>query len=149
MRTEPLRRKAAPWMRRAFGRMCGYALILKMPMNPYMITTEVLLREAKRKLDLLSTTMSAAAPEHSALARKRKLSRIEARYADVSRRFEQLRAAGTEGIADLKVGLEKAFAAAEQEDYRPGESKKESKPPEESKEPKESKRESKKELKKK
>ena len=39
------------------------------------------------------------------------------------------------------VGLEKAFAAAEQEDYRPGESKKESK------EPKESKRESKKESK--
>src|SRR6202035_1761075 len=34
------------------------------------------------------------------------------------------------------VGLEKAFAAAEQEDYRPGESKKESKEP---KEPKESK----------
>src|ERR1700730_14407443 len=53
------------------------------------------------------------------------------------------------------VGLEKAFAAAEQEDYRPGESKKESKPPKESKEPKEakepkeSKRESKKESKKK
>jgi len=39
------------------------------------------------------------------------------------------------------VGLEKAFAAAEQEDYRPGESKKTAK---ESKEPKESKRESKK-----
>jgi small subunit ribosomal protein S1 len=50
------------------------------------------------------------------------------------------------------VGLEKAFAAAEQEDYRPGESKKESKPPKGSKpakEPKESKRESKKESKKK
>jgi small subunit ribosomal protein S1 len=44
------------------------------------------------------------------------------------------------------VGLEKAFAAAEQEDYRPSESKKESKPPKESKE---SKRESKKESKKK
>jgi len=44
------------------------------------------------------------------------------------------------------VGLEKAFAAAEQEEYRLGESKKESKEP---KEPKESKRESKKESKKK
>src|SRR5882762_5800340 len=44
------------------------------------------------------------------------------------------------------VGLEKAFAAAEQEEYRPGESKKER---EESKEPKDSKRESKKESKKK
>src|ERR1700739_2474367 len=41
------------------------------------------------------------------------------------------------------VGLEKAFAAAEQEEYRPGESKKAAK------EPKESKRESKKESKKK
>ncbi len=41
------------------------------------------------------------------------------------------------------VGLEKAFAAAEQEEYRPGDAKKESK------EPKESKRESKKESKKK
>jgi len=39
------------------------------------------------------------------------------------------------------VGLEKAFAAAEQEEYRPGESKKER---EESKEPKETKREPKK-----
>ncbi|PYJ51673.1 MAG: 30S ribosomal protein S1 [Verrucomicrobia bacterium] len=44
------------------------------------------------------------------------------------------------------VGLEKAFAAAEQEEYRPGESRKESKEP---KEAKESKRESKKESKKK
>jgi small subunit ribosomal protein S1 len=44
------------------------------------------------------------------------------------------------------VGLEKAFAAAEQEEYRPGESKKESKEP---KEAKESKRESKKESKRK
>src|SRR5467141_771882 len=35
------------------------------------------------------------------------------------------------------VGLEKAFAAAEQEEYRPGESKKASKEPEELKEPKE------------
>src|SRR5207244_3579449 len=45
------------------------------------------------------------------------------------------------------VGLEKAFAAAEQEEYRPGEAKKEPKAAKESKpakEPKESKRESKK-----
>jgi len=50
------------------------------------------------------------------------------------------------------VGLEKAFAAAEQEEYRPGEAKKapkESKPAREAKEAKESKRESKKESKKK
>jgi small subunit ribosomal protein S1 len=50
------------------------------------------------------------------------------------------------------VGLEKAFAAAEQEEYRPGEAKKEptaSKESKETKEPKESKREVKKESKKK
>ncbi len=50
------------------------------------------------------------------------------------------------------VGLEKAFAAAEQEEYRPGEAKKEPKAAKESKEtkePKEPKRESKKESKKK
>jgi small subunit ribosomal protein S1 len=50
------------------------------------------------------------------------------------------------------VGLEKAFAAAEQEEYRPGEAKKEPKPvkePKAVKEPKDSKRESKKESKKK
>src|SRR6202166_3307578 len=49
------------------------------------------------------------------------------------------------------VGLEKAFAAAEQEEYRPGEAKKEPKASKESKEtePKEPKRESKKESKKK
>jgi len=41
------------------------------------------------------------------------------------------------------VGLEKAFAAAEQEDYRPGESKKVPEEPEEPKEAKESKREKK------
>ena len=42
------------------------------------------------------------------------------------------------------VGLEKAFAAAEQEEYRPGESKKEREESEEPKEPQDSKRESKK-----
>jgi small subunit ribosomal protein S1 len=47
------------------------------------------------------------------------------------------------------VGLEKAFAAAEQEEYRPGEAKKAAKESKSAKEPKESKRESKKESKKK
>ena len=57
-------------------------------MDPYMTKTEALLRQGKARVD-----------------------RISARYADVSRRFELLRAAGTEGIADLKVGLEKAWDA--------------------------------------
>jgi small subunit ribosomal protein S1 len=47
------------------------------------------------------------------------------------------------------VGLEKAFAAAEQEEYRPGEAKKTAKESKPAKEPKDSKRESKKESKKK
>ena len=47
------------------------------------------------------------------------------------------------------VGLEKAFAAAEQEEYRPGEAKKTTKESKPAKEPKESKREVKKESKKK
>src|SRR2546422_5456051 len=47
------------------------------------------------------------------------------------------------------VGLEKAFAAAEQEEYRPGEARKAVKESKSAKEPKESKRESKKESKKK
>ena len=80
-------------------------------MNPYMTNTEGLLREAKRKLDHFAVSMTASAPAHSALARRRRLSRLEARYAEVSRRFEQLRAAGTEGIADLKVALEKSLDA--------------------------------------
>jgi len=47
------------------------------------------------------------------------------------------------------VGLEKAFAAAEQKEYRPGESKKSPKESKPTKEPKEPKRESKKDSKKK
>jgi len=47
------------------------------------------------------------------------------------------------------VGLEKAFAAAEQEEYRPGEAKKTTKESKPAREPKESKREVKKESKKK
>src|SRR3954464_11024237 len=81
------------------------------PMDPYMTKAEALLHEAKARLDRLSATMSAAAPEFSALARRRKLMNYQARYSEVSRRFELLRTAGTDGIADLKVGLEKAWEA--------------------------------------
>ena len=80
-------------------------------MDPYMAKTEALLRQGKARLDNLSVSMRASAPAFSALARRRRLLTFEARYADVSRRFELLRAAGTEGIADLKVGLEKAWDA--------------------------------------
>jgi hypothetical protein len=80
-------------------------------MDPYMTKTEALLRQGKARLDRLSVSMRASAPAFSALTRKRKLMQFEARYAEVSRRFDRLRAAGTEGVADLKVGLEKAWDA--------------------------------------
>jgi hypothetical protein len=78
-------------------------------MDPYITKTEALLREGKARLESLSVRMRAAAPAFSALARRRKLMNLEARYAQVSRRFEVLRAAGTAGVADLKVGLERAL----------------------------------------
>ena len=84
-------------------------------MDPYMTKTEALLRQGKARLDRLSVSMRAPAPAFSALARRRKLMKFEARYADVTRRFELLRAAGTEGVADLKVGLEKAWDAFQSE----------------------------------
>jgi hypothetical protein len=79
--------------------------------DPYMVKTEVLLRQGKARLDVLSASMRASAPEFSALARLRKLRKFEARFAEVNRRFEQLRSAGTDGIADLKVSLEKSLDA--------------------------------------
>jgi hypothetical protein len=78
-------------------------------MDPYMTNTEALLRQGKARLDILSVRMRAAAPTFSAMARRRKLMNLEARYAEVSRRYEMLRAAGTAGVADLKVGLERAL----------------------------------------
>ena len=79
--------------------------------DPYMLKTEVLLRQAKAKMESLGASMRASAPEFSALARRRKLRNAEARFAELNRRFDQLRSAGTEGIADLKVGLEKSLDA--------------------------------------
>jgi len=84
-------------------------------MDPYMTKTEALLRQGKARLESMSVTMRAAAPAFSALVRRRKMMNFEARYAEVSRRFELLRAAGTEGVADLKVGLEKAWDAFQSE----------------------------------
>jgi hypothetical protein len=80
-------------------------------MDPYMTKTAQLLHEAKAKLDRLSTMLRSSAPGFSVLERRRRLQKVEARYADVTRRFEALRRAGTEGIADLKVGFEKAWQA--------------------------------------
>jgi hypothetical protein len=81
-----------------------------MASNPYMVKTEALLREGKARLEGLRVRTEKATGESRAGA-ERKLKEFEARYADVSRRFEQLRAAGTHGIAELKIGLEKAWDA--------------------------------------
>jgi hypothetical protein len=84
-------------------------------MDPYMNKTASLLREGKGKLERLSIAMRSPAPESSALARRRRLRKAEAHYADVSRYFEQLRAGAAEGIADLKVALEKAWESFQAE----------------------------------
>lgn len=78
-------------------------------MDPYMMKAELLVRQGKAKLEAISATMRSDAPTFSVLARRRKLMRFEARYAEVNRRFEELRSAGTTGIADRKVALEKAM----------------------------------------
>jgi hypothetical protein len=80
-------------------------------MDPYMSKTETLLREARALLDRRSLVLRALTPAFSVLARRRKLMHLEARYADLSRRFEMLRGSGVAGIADAKVGLEKSWDA--------------------------------------
>lgn len=76
-----------------------------------MKKTESLLREGGRALERRAVSLSAPAPSFSALARRRKLMKLKAQYADVSRRFEMLQGTAVESIADAKVGLEKAWAA--------------------------------------
>ncbi|MCA1825520.1 MAG: hypothetical protein LC689_01100 [Myxococcales bacterium] len=76
-----------------------------------MAKTEALLREGRALLDRRSVSLRALTPEFSAVTRRRKLMHLEARYADVSRRFEMLRGTGVASIADAKVGLEKAWNA--------------------------------------
>jgi hypothetical protein len=83
---------------------------MKMESNPYMRKTAAMLRDAKARLDGLRARAGKAGLE-GRIAAEKKLQESEARYADVTRRFEQLRAAGTNGVAELKIGLEKAWDA--------------------------------------
>lgn len=78
-------------------------------MDAYLANAELLVRQGKAKLESISASLRSEAPAFSVLARRRKLTRFEARYAEVSRRFEELRRAGSSGIAELKVTLEKAM----------------------------------------
>jgi hypothetical protein len=89
--------------------------VIQCVMDPYMNKTASLLREGKGKLDRLSTVLRSPAPEVTVLARRRRLLKAQTHYADVSRYFEQLRAGATEGIADLKVAMEKAWESFESE----------------------------------
>jgi hypothetical protein len=75
-----------------------------------MTKTQALLRDGKAMLDGLRDRAEKAGAGTRARTSP-KVVELEARYADVTRRFELLRAAGTEGLADLKVGLEKAWDA--------------------------------------
>ena len=84
-------------------------------MDPYMAKTQGLLREGRALLDRRSLSLSALTPEFSAMARRRQLIRLLARYADVSRRFEMLRDTEVDNIADAKVGLEKSWEAFQTE----------------------------------
>ena len=84
-------------------------------MDPYMTKTEAMLRDARAQLDRRSVALSARTPEFSVLSRRRKLLQLEARYADVSRRFRMLRDTAVENIADAKVGLEKSWSAFQAE----------------------------------
>lgn len=80
-----------------------------------MVKTSELLREGKGKLDRLTAGLRTPTPGSSAAERRLRAQRAEARYAEARQHFEELRAAGTVGIADLKVKLEKAWDAFQAE----------------------------------
>ena len=88
-------------------------------LDPYMAKTEAELRKGRAMLDGLRAKLDKAGAEaqveaerkHSRLDAYRKVKALEARFADVSRLFAQLRAGGAEGVPDLKVALEKAWDA--------------------------------------
>jgi hypothetical protein len=84
-------------------------------MDPYMKKTASLLREGKGKLDRLSTVLLSPAPESIVMARRGRLLKARSHYAEVNRYFEQLRGGTTDGIADLKVALEKAWESFQAE----------------------------------
>ena len=61
-------------------------------LDPYMTKIEAQIRDNRQRFDRSSVAMRASAPHYSALERRRRLKNLEVRFADVSRRFEQLRA---------------------------------------------------------
>ena len=82
-------------------------------MDPYMARTEGLLRAGRAMLDGRRARAEKAGAEARAMRIDvhRRIKDLESRYAGVRRLFDQLRAPDAKGIADLKVGLERAWAA--------------------------------------
>ena len=81
--------------------------------DPYMTRTEGLLRAGRAMLDGRRARAEKAGAEARAMRIDvhRRIKDLESRYAGVRRLFDQLRAPDAKGIADLKVGLERAWAA--------------------------------------
>src|SRR5260370_15775245 len=80
------------------------------PRDPYVAKMEAELNEWKAKLEALKRRAAKDSDEARSEV-QRTVEAFEARYADVSRRFDDLRAAGAGRVADIKVGLEKAWDA--------------------------------------
>lgn len=88
-------------------------------MDPYMTKTASLLRIGKARLEGLRARAGLAGVTGAAERKMkrvdsyRKLKELEAQLADASHNFEELRAPGDKSVAELKIRLEKAWAAFE------------------------------------
>ena len=80
-------------------------------MDPYMRKTEGLLRAGRAMLDGRRARAEKAGAEARAMRIDvhRKTEELDRRYDGVRRLFDQLRAPGAKGVADLKVALERAW----------------------------------------
>ncbi len=82
--------------------------------DPYVAAMETQLREWQARLDALKARAEKATVEGRIDAHKQ-IKSFDARFVDVRRRFDELRAAGADRAADIKVGLEKALDAFKSE----------------------------------
>ena len=88
-------------------------------MDPYMTKTEAELRKGRAMLDGLRARLDKAGAASQVEGERksiridayRKVKSLETRYSEASHFFARLCVDGVEGVADLKVGLEKAWDA--------------------------------------
>jgi hypothetical protein len=82
-------------------------------MDPYMAKTDGLLRQGRARLDRLRAKVekTGAGANVVHIDEFRRIRGLEIRYAGLGHMFDQLRAPGAQGVADLKVRLEKAWDA--------------------------------------